>query len=273
MGASSKIVLVTGGSSGIGKAISNHLSTCGYQVFGSSRKAKNGQKFENFTLVKMDVTQPESIQKAIEYIIVETGRIDVLINNAGLGMIGPLECTSQEEIREIFETNIFGVLNVCKAVLPIMRKNERGNIINITSIGGMVSLPYRGIYCSSKFAVEAFSEALSMEVRQFGIYVTIIEPGDFKTNINQNRRIAREAKDSIYQKEFERIMNQVNEEVSQAPTPEIIGKKIDKILRKKKPGLRYKVATPLQRLSVFLKRTLPNRWFEKLIMKHYKIRD
>jgi len=268
-----KIVLVTGGSSGIGRAISSYLSKVGYIVYGSSRNVIHGDVLDNFMMVKMDVTDPKSVQEAVKYIVKKEGRIDVLINNAGLGMIGPLESTSIGEIREVFETNIFGVLNVCKAVLPYLRKNKKANIINITSIGGEVSLPYRGIYCSSKFAVEAFSEALSMEVRQFGIHVTIVEPGDFKTNINRNRKIAQNAESSIYKTEFSRIMEQVNEEVSNAPTPGKIGVKIHQILQKKKPGLRYKVATPMQKLSVLLKRVLPSRVFEKLIMKHYRIQE
>ncbi len=267
-----KVVLVTGGSSGIGRAISNYLSARGYRVYGSSRKAPSGEILDNFTLVRMDVTKPESIKEAIEFVIARENKLDVLINNAGLGMIGPLESTSIDEIREIFETNIFGVLNVCRAALPYLRDNIKGNIINITSIGGMIALPYRGIYCSSKFAVEAFSEALSMEVMQFGIHVTIVEPGDFKTNINQNRRVAKEAEHSIYSEEFKQIMIQVNEEVKNAPTPEKIGEKIYFILQKKKPKLRYIVATPMQRLSVLLKRLLPSRIFEMLLMKHYKIR-
>lgn len=266
-----KVILVTGGSSGIGRATANHLASKGNIVYGTSRKAENGQQLDNFTLVQMDVTNLDSIDIAVNYIIQKEGRIDVLINNAGLGMIGPLESTSIDKIREVFETNIFGVLNVCKAVIPFMREKNKGNIINITSIGGIISLPYRGIYCSSKFAVEGFSEALSMEVRKFNIHVTIVEPGDFKTNINENRRIAASANSSIYSDEFNRIMSLVNEEVSSSREPIVLAKQINKILNKKKPGLRYKIGTPMQRFSVFLKRILPSRLFERLIMNHYDL--
>lgn len=265
------IVLVTGGSSGIGRSIAGHLSTVGYQVYGTSRSASNGESLDNFSLVKMDVTDEESIKHALSFIEAKHGRLDVLVNNAGLGMAGPLESTTYEEAREIYETNVFGVLNVCRQAIPLLRKAGTSNLINITSIAGRVALPFRGIYSSSKFAVEGLTESLSMELRAFGIRVSIVEPGDFKTNINQNRRISQQVDSEVYNGAFERTLVKIKEEVSTARDPKVIAQTIERILRARKPKLRYIVGTPMQRLSIRLKNLLPARSFERLLMGHYEL--
>lgn len=267
------VVLVTGGSSGIGQAIASHLSAAGLKVYGTSRSAQNGDSFANFKLVRLDVTDENSIQNAIEYIIQEEGQLDILVNNAGLGMLGPLENTSTDEAREIFETNVFGILSVCRNATPHLRKSANPYIINITSIGGRVALPFRGVYCSSKFAVEGLTEAMSMELQTFGIRVCLIEPGDFKTNINANRRISQNLDKYLYGDRFGQILARVNAEVNHASDPILIGKKVLKIINSPNPKLRYKVATFKQKLSITLKRFLPGRIFEKMMMKHYDLND
>jgi hypothetical protein len=267
-----KVVLVTGGSSGIGRAISKYLTDQNVKVYGTSRKAGHGDLEDNFELVKMDVTDEASIQSALEYILSKEGRLDVLINNAGLGMAGPLENTSTVEAREIYETNVFGLLSVCRVCIPTLRKSSKGQIINITSIGGMIGLPFRGIYCSSKFAVEGITETLSMELMHSGIVVSLIEPGDFKSNINTTRRIVSNVDKSVYHSMFDQTLSQIIKEVEFARDPALIGRKVYSIIQAKHPKLRYKVATFTQRLSVFLKRVLPGRTFENLIMRHYKLK-
>ena len=267
------VVLVTGGSSGIGQAIASHLSAAGLKVYGTSRSAQNGDSFANFKLVRLDVTDENSIQNAIEYIIQEEGQLDILVNNAGLGMLGPLENTSTDEAREIFETNVFGILSVCRNATPHLRKSTNPYIINITSIGGRVALPFRGVYCSSKFAVEGLTEAMSMELQTFGIRVCLIEPGDFKTNINANRRISQNLDKYLYGDRFGQVLARVNAEVNHASDPILIGKKVLKIINSPNPKLRYKVATFKQKLSITLKRFLPGRIFERMMMKHYDLND
>ena len=262
-----KVVLVTGGSSGIGKAIAEYLAEVGYIVYGTSR-SKQDFSPENVRMLQMDVTDEGSVQSAISVIESKEGQLDVLVNNAGLGMAGPLEFTSDEEAKEIFNTNVFGVMNVCRQAISLLRRSGGGNIINITSIGGHFGLPYRGVYCSSKFAVEGFSETLSMELSQFGISVSIIEPGDFKTNINANRKVARNVDESVYP-QFKQALDQVNDEVRKAGDPILIAQTIERILKKRSPNLYYQVGTTQQKLSVFLKRLLPSRMFEAIIMKHY----
>ena len=266
----SKIILVTGGSSGIGQAIAARLAGDGHVVYATSRK-KTPSSHLPFTLLQMDVTDHASVQSAVDSVVAEQGRLDVLINNAGLGMAGPLESTTDKEARIIFDTNVFGVLNTCRVASRHLRATK-GMIINITSIGGAFGLPYRGIYCSSKFAVEGISEALSMELGPHGVRVVIVQPGDFKTNINSNRLNASEIDHSIYP-HFQSVLNQVNAEVSSAQDTAVIGKAVSRIVAMQNPKLRYRVATPMQRLSLLLNSILPGRMFERILSKHYGIRS
>lgn len=266
-----KVILVTGASSGIGECIAESLAAAGYKVYAASRRVTTGHVRKGTIELQMDVCDEASVQKAIDYIRQKDGQLFGLINSAGLGMTGSIEFTSDQEARTLFDTNVFGVLNVCRAAIPLMRPQRNGYIINITSIAAQMGLPYRGIYSSTKFAVEGFTESLSMEVSRFGIKVCIIEPGDFRTGINQNRLRA-SADDTLYYGTLHQdILEQVRQEVSTAPTPEIIGKKIIKILRDPRPKLRYRIASPKALLSYRLMRTLPSRWFEAIIRKYYKL--
>ncbi|NNC70046.1 MAG: SDR family oxidoreductase, partial [Flavobacteriaceae bacterium] len=182
----SKVVLITGASSGIGKSIAEYLTEKGMIVYGTSRNPDKVAPV-NFQLFPLDVTDSTSISKAIDELITKEGKLDVLINNAGMGITGPLEETPTQEMRRVFETNFFGAIEVIKNVLPHMRKQQSGLIINITSIAGYMGLPFRGIYSSTKGALELVSEAVRMEVKQFGIKVVNVAPGDFATNIAAGR--------------------------------------------------------------------------------------
>ncbi len=265
------VVLVTGASSGIGFSVAKVLSAQGHIVYGTSRNATHGDKLDGFTMLRMDVRDEKSVRDAIDFLMLRETSLDVLINNAGLGLIAPLENTSDAEVREIFETNVFGVLNVCRICLPHLRKSKNGYIFNITSMAAQIGLPHRGIYSASKFAVEGFTESLSMEVRKFGIKVCLIEPGDFNTNINSTRMVATYVDQENYGADYTRIMKQVNDEVRHSRSPSIIGDRIASILNQKNPRLRFRVATLRQRFSLTLMRLLPSRFFEKLLMNHYKM--
>lgn len=267
-----RVVLVTGASSGIGKAIAQVLAQKGFTVYGTSRKAKWGDAHQGVHLIPMDVTNESSVQTALQTIIHQEGRIDAVVNNAGLGMLGAVESVTNEEVKALFDTNVFGVLNVCRAVIPHLRAQHFGYIINITSIAGKMGLPFRGIYSSSKFAVEGFSESLSQELQQFGIRVCIIEPGDYRTAINENRRVAQNIQD-VYAHQSEETHRRVNEEVAKAQTPEAMGHLIHRILLDSRPRLRYRSANLFQRFSLSLKRILPSRLFERLMMKHYGMKS
>ena len=223
-------------------------------------------------MVQLDVTSETSIQAALHYVQEQEGRLDVLINNAGLGMAGPIENTSDEEVKRIFDTNVFGVLNMCRLAIPLLRKSDNPYLINVTSIAGKVALPFRGIYAASKHAVEGLTEALSMEVKPFGIRVCIVEPGDFNTDINQRRLVAQGVDKDLYNGHFDQTLAQINEEVNQAPAPHAIAKTVERILASSTPRLRYVVGTRLQRLSIHIKNMLPGRRFESILMKHYKLK-
>ncbi len=184
-----KVVLISGISSGIGKAIGKVLSSRGYNVYGISRKQSDD--FSGIIkLLQADVTDAASVKQAVSTLIEKEGRIDILINNAGMGISGPIEQSLPEDINLQMNTNFGGYVNMIQSVLPAMRKQGGATIVNISSIGGLMGLPYQGFYSASKFAVEGLSEALRMELAPFNIKVIVIQPGDFYTNFTANRKPA-----------------------------------------------------------------------------------
>lgn len=267
---SPKVILITGGSSGIGKSIGEYLANRNYKVYGTSRNPQN-QTNTKFPLVALDVTKVETIQAAVDSIIKKEGRIDVVVNNAGVGITGPIEETPEIEIKKAFDTNYFGPLNVIKAVLPSMRKQNNGLIINITSIAGYMGLPYRGIYSASKGALELTTEAFRMELKDFNIHMTNVAPGDFATNIAAGRFHAPVIKGSPYETSYERTLNIMNEHVDHGKDPQEMAKAIHKIIKTKNPRGHYKVGDSLQKFSIALKRILPDKVYEKMLLRHYKL--
>ena len=181
-----QIVLITGGSSGIGKSIGEFLIQKEFIVYGTSRSPDKYPE-SKFPIIALDVLDNQSIIDAVTYVLSKEGHIDVLINNAGAGITGPIEEIPESEIKKNFETNLFGPINVIKTVLPSMREHGSGLIINITSIAGYMGLPYRGIYSASKGAFELVTEAFRMELKDFNIQMTNVAPGDFATNIASGR--------------------------------------------------------------------------------------
>ncbi|HEY1192771.1 SDR family oxidoreductase [Flavobacterium sp.] len=266
----SKVVLITGGSSGIGKSIGEFLHQKGFVVYGTSR---NPEKVLNsvFPLVALDVRNSESIQNAVSRIIETSGRLDIVINNAGVGITGPLEEIPTEEIRNNFETNFFGPIEVMKAALPQMRKQNSGLIINITSIAGYMGLPYRSVYSASKGALELITEALRMEVKAFGVEITNVAPGDFATNIAAGRYHAPLIKDSAYEKVYGDVLATMNDHVDAGSNPNEMAEAVYKIIQTKKPNVHYKVGAFMQKFSIVLKRALPDKVYEKMLMNHYKL--
>lgn len=265
-----KIILITGASSGIGKAIGEYLYHKGFTVYGTSR---NPERITNslFPLFALDVRDEKSIREAVDKVMRISGRIDVLINNAGVGITGPLEEIPADEIRNNFETNLFGPIAVMKAVLPNMRSRKSGLIINITSIAGYMGLPYRSIYSASKGALELITEALRMEVRPFNIHITNVAPGDFATNIAAGRYHAPLNPASDYAKTYERILAEMNTHVDSGSNPDEMGEAIYKIITTSEPRIHYKVGAVMQKFSIVLKRVLPDKVYEKMLMKHYKL--
>ncbi|HLW63061.1 MAG TPA: SDR family oxidoreductase [Flavobacterium sp.] len=266
----SKVVLITGGSSGIGKTVGNYLQTRGYTVYGSSRNPEN-VKDSLFPLVAIDVRNSQTIQQAVQEIIDKEGKIDVLINNAGVGITGPVEEIPLDEIQNNFHTNVFGPIEMMKAVLPFMRNQKSGLIINVTSIAGYMGLPFRGIYSASKGALELITESIRMEVKPFNIKVTNVAPGDFATDIAARRFHAPVLEDSPYKEVYGQQLATIDEHVNDGGDPVEMAKAIDAIIQTENPKIHYKVGAFMQKFSIFLKKILPDTVYEKILMNHYKL--
>jgi NAD(P)-dependent dehydrogenase (short-subunit alcohol dehydrogenase family) len=265
-----KVVLITGGSSGIGKSIGEFLHHKGFVVYGTSR---NPERILNsvFPLIALDVRDADSIHAAVAKVIVTSGRLDVVVNNAGVGITGPLEEIPMQEIKNNFETNLFGPIEVMKAVLPQMRSQQSGLIINITSIAGYMGLPYRSVYSASKGALELITEALRMEVKSFGIHITNVAPGDFATNIASGRFHAPVLKGSVYETSYGNTLKTMDEHVDSGSNPNEMAEAVYHIIQDREPKIHYKVGVFMQKFSIVLKRILPDKVYEKMLINHYKL--
>nr|WP_314838617.1 SDR family oxidoreductase [uncultured Flavobacterium sp.] len=266
----SKVVLITGGSSGIGKSIGEFLQQKGFTVYGTSR---NPERILDsvFPLVALDVRNVNSIRAAVAKVIETSGRLDVVINNAGVGITGPLEEIPMQEMKNNFETNFFGPIEVMKAVLPQMRSQKAGLIINITSIAGYMGLPYRGIYSASKGALELITESLRMEVKSFGVHITNVAPGDFATNIASGRFHAPVIQGSAYESAYGNTLKTMDEHVDSGSNPTEMAEAVYRIIQTPEPKIHYKVGVFMQKFSIVLKRILPDKIYEKILMNHYKL--
>lgn len=266
----SKVVLITGGSSGIGKSVGEYLTKKGFKVYGTSR---NPEKYKDskFTILQLVVNDTTTIKQTVETIITIEGKLDILINNAGAGITGPIEEIPEEEMKANFDTNFFGPINVIKAVLPHMRIQQSGLIINVTSIAGYMGLPYRGIYSASKGALELITEAFRMELKDFNIKMTNVAPGDFATNIAAGRYHAPLNTDSPYKKPYGDTLELMNQHVDGGSNPNMMAEAIYKIINSKNPKGHYKVGEFMQKFSIVLKRILPDKVYEKMLMNHYKL--
>lgn len=270
MNSNSKVVLITGGSSGIGKSIGEFLHSKGFVVYGTSR---NPERVLNsiFPLVALDVRDAISIQAAVAHVIAAAGRLDIVVNNAGVGITGPLEEIPTLEMKNHFDTNFFGPIEVMKAVLPQMRQQQYGLIINVTSIAGYMGLPYRSLYSASKGALELITEALRMEVKSFGVHITNVAPGDFATNIASGRYHAPVIKGSAYEQSYSASLRMMDDHVDGGSNPNEMAEAVYKIIQIKNPDIHYKVGAIMQKFSIVLKRILPDKVYEKMLMNHYKL--
>ena len=266
----SKVILITGASSGIGKTIAHFLADKDYIVYGTSRNPKS-PKDGKVHMISLDVTKQDSIAQAIATILKEQNCIDYLINNAGMGITGPIEETPDQEIRRVFETNYFGALEVIKAVLPCMRKQRSGMIINVTSIAGYMGLPYRGIYSATKGALGITTEAYRMELKEFNIKMTTVAPGDFATNIAAGRYHAPILDNSPYKENYGNTLRLMDEHVDAGMDTSVMAKVVYRIMTTKNPKVHYRVGFFMQKFSIVLKRILPDTWYEKLLLNHYKL--
>jgi len=255
MNTQGSIALVTGASSGIGKATAERLATAGYKVYGTSRRgAQTGQR--SFAMLPLDVTRDESVEAAVKELMRLEGRIDLLVNNAGFGVApAAAEESSIEQARSIFETNFFGIIRMTRAVVPHMRKQGGGRIINIGSVLGFLPMPYGALYAATKHAIEGYSESLDHELRTRGIRVSVIEPAYTKTPFDVNF-LEPDAKLDEYREVRAAVNERVKEVMATAEQPGVVADVVLKAARAGRPKLRYTAGRVANRLRL-LRRFAP----------------
>ena len=242
------IVFITGVSSGFGLETARLLAQEGHTVYGTVRR------------------EVEPIQ-----VIEKEGRIDVLVNNAGMGIGGPLEFATEEEIRLQMDTNFMGLVHCVDAVLPHMRRQGGGKIIALSSIGGLMGLPFQGFYSASKFAIEGYCEALRLETQQQGVKVVVLRPGDFSTGFTGSRKkVADEAALQAYPL-YREAIEKVEHDENGGLKPVVLAQRISRIINMQHPRNGYVVASFEQKLSVWIKRILPAKWFDRILGSYYKL--
>lgn len=275
------VVLITGASSGIGRACAIHLAQRGYYVIGTTRRSPSEVQAELrqevgepelLDVISLDVNVRETVDRAVNDIVDRAGRLDAIVNCAGFGIAGSIEDTADDEALGILQTNLMGTLRVCRAVLPIMRRQRSGTIVNVSSIGGRIGLPFQGLYSATKYAVEGLTEALRMEAHRFGVRAVLIEPGDFCTGFTDRRvRVRRSGENDSYAAAFERALSIVEHDERNGASPESIARLVERILQTRTPRVRYTVGPVFQRLAAGLKRILPSRLFEWILRKYYRL--
>jgi short-subunit dehydrogenase len=268
-----KVVLVTGASAGIGFETARFLSQQGYIVYGAARRIDrlNELKQSGVSTIQMDVTDDGSMVKGIDQIIAEQGRIDVLINNAGFGSYGAVEDVSIEDAKYQLDVNVFGAARLIQLVLPLMRQNKWGKVVNISSIGGKIATPFGGWYHASKFALEGLSDSLRNEVKQFGIDVILIEPGGIKSEWGGIAfdSLIKVSGHTAYKKLAGQFAGAFKGSENKNPPALVIAQLIKKAIERKKPRARYSGGY-LAKPSLILKKLLPDSWMDKLIMSQAK---
>lgn len=220
-----KIVVITGASSGIGEATARLLAHNGYRVFGGARDPKRAKPVSGVTFGTLDVTDDASVANFVDWVLSEAGKIDVLINNAGVSLAGPVENTSIAEAMKVFDVNVFGPLRMIRAVVPSMRSARSGLVVNISSVLGFLPAPFMGIYASSKHALEGMSESLDHEIRDFNVRVILMEPTFTNTNLDVNAATT-EAPLGVYADQADATMKTVLAQIKSAPAPSLVAEKI-----------------------------------------------
>ncbi len=263
------VAIITGCSSGIGRATALLLTQRGWRVFATVRGLDTTRELasDHITPLQLDVTDEASIVDAVEQVLAETGRIDALINNAGYAQAGPMEEMRVDEVHRQFETNTFGALRMAQLVLPTMRAQGSGRIVNVSTLGGRIVIPFTGLYNASKFALEAMSDALRMETRPFGVRVILIEPGGVRTNFNDTatanaQRIVANT-NSPYYRFLKPLLRFIAQAEAMSSPPETVAKVILHALTTPRPRARY-IATPDARIMLAILPWLPDRKRDEL---------
>ncbi|MFM9905650.1 MAG: SDR family oxidoreductase [Pyrinomonadaceae bacterium] len=263
-----KVVLITGASSGIGLHTAKLFQSKNWKVAATMRTPENAlelQKIVDVECFRLDVTDNESIRSAIAATLEKFGRIDAVVNNAGFAVVGPFEAATQEQIERQINTNVYGVMNVCREILPIFREQKAGIIVNVASMGGRLTFPLYSIYHASKWALEGFSEALQFEVKDFGIKIKIIEPGPIKTDFyERSMSISKKEGLTAYDNFVARAMPNLQNAGEKGPDGSAVAEVIYRSVTDDASKIRYPVNSSL---ILFLRRLLPDSLFLRLIRK------
>ncbi len=276
---SEHVILITGCSSGIGRATAIEAAARGHRVFATARNPETLRDLESRGQIRtlaLDVTDAASIRDAVAAVLAEAGHLDALVNNAGYGQYGAAEDVTAEEWRRQFDVNLFGAIEVARAVLPAMREKRRGTIVNVSSVAGKIAIPFAAPYCASKHALEAFSDALRVEVAPFRVRVAVIEAGPIETRFGDRARagvarlLASPGPYSPFYRNAERAMD-TDFQAGKLP-PEAVARVILKAIESENPKTRYRI-TRLARALILLRRFLPDRFFDRRMKKVLKLPD
>ena len=261
-----KVILITGASSGIGKETAKLFQTKSWKVAATMRvpeKAEDLQRIADIETFRLDVTDVDSIKKAIKDVLEKFGRIDAIVNNAGYGLVGAFEAATPEQIEKQFQTNVFGLMNVCREILPVFRAEKRGIIVNVSSVGGRITFPLYSLYHATKWAVEGFSESLQYEVEQFNIRIKIIEPGPIKTDFyDRSQDLTRREGLTTYDYLIDKAMPNMQKAGADAPDGSVVAETIWKAVTDDSKKMRYGVNT---KGVLAARRFLPDWAFFKVI--------
>jgi NAD(P)-dependent dehydrogenase (short-subunit alcohol dehydrogenase family) len=263
-----RVVLITGASTGIGKETAKLFQAKNWKVAATMRSPENAgdlQRIADIECLRLDVTDIDSIRSAIADALEKFGRIDAVVNNAGYGLLGPFEAASEEEVRRQFDTNVFGVMNVCREMIPYFRERKGGTIVNVTSMAGRTAFPFSSLYNATKFAVEGFTESLQYEVEPFGIKVKLIEPGPIKTDFySRSQVVAKKEGLTVYDHRVGPFMEFMNKGGETAPDGSLVAQAIYDAVTDGSKRLRYGVNT---KGLLTMRRLLPEGAFRALTKK------
>jgi NAD(P)-dependent dehydrogenase (short-subunit alcohol dehydrogenase family) len=262
------VAIVTGASGGIGEATARALHAAGYRVFGTYRRPP-ATKSPGIEYLECDVISEESVKTAVDEVLSKTGRIDLLVNNAGVGLIAGAEESSLEQARSLFEVNLFGLIRMIKAALPTMRRQRAGRIVNLSSVMGLIPAPFMALYAASKHAVEGYSESLDHEIRGSGIRVVLVEPAYTRTSFEGNVYQADQQLD-VYQSARSNAEGVMRDGMKTADTPELVASAVVKAATETNPLRRYTAGRAARQISL-LRRFVPASAFDKSLRKQMRL--
>src|SRR5215213_10495042 len=262
------VAIVTGASAGIGEATARALQAAGYRVFGTYRKPP-ATRLTGVEYVACDVTSDESVQAAIAQILAKAGRIDLLVNNAGVGLVAGAEESSLEQAKSLFDVNLFGLIRMTKAVLPTMRKQRAGRIVNLSSVMGLIPAPFMALYAASKHAVEGYSESLDHEIRGSGVRVVLVEPAYTRTSFEGNVYQADQQLE-VYRSARTNAEGVLRDGMKTADTPELVASAVVKAATDANPNRRYTAGRAARQISL-LRRFVPTSAFDRSLRKQMRL--